>query len=75
MVACEMVVCEMVACEIVAVCDRKGNSDRNRIVIIWPEREPDRHPTKLAGFLTEFGISSSVVLSNTIFCNFHRTIS
>ena len=58
-----------------SVCDRKENSGRNRIAIIWPEPEPDRHPTKLAGLLTEFGISSSVVLSNTIICNFHSTIS
>ena len=37
---------------IYAVCDREGNSgrnrNRNRIAIIWPE--PDQHPTKLAGF-------------------------
>ena len=54
-----------------SVCDRKGNSGRNRIAIIWPE--PDRHLLKLAGFagsLTGFDIISSVVLSHTIICNF-----
>ena len=55
------------------VCDRKGNSgwNRNRIAIIWPKPEPDQNPTKLAGFLTGFDISSSVVLSATIICNFN----
>ena len=42
--------------------------------ITWLEPEPDRHPTNLAGFLTGFDISSSVVLSNTIIGNFHSTI-
>ena len=30
------------------VCDREGHSGQNRIAIIWPEPEPNRHPTKLA---------------------------
>ena len=37
------------------------------------EPGPDQHPQSwldLAGFLTEFGISSSVVYSNTIYFNF-----
>ena len=54
------------------VCDRKGNSGWNRITIIWPKPEPDRNPTNLAGFLTGFDISSSVVLSATIICNFNN---
>ena len=35
-----------------AVCDRIGNSgrNRNRIAMIWPEPEPDCHPKKVAGF-------------------------
>ena len=36
------------------VCDRIGNSGRNRIAMIWPEPEPepepDCHPKKVAGF-------------------------
>ena len=36
------------------VCDRIGNSgrnrNRNRIAMIWPELEPDCHPKKVAGF-------------------------
>ena len=52
------------------VCDRKGNSGRNRIAIVWPE--PFRHPTKLTGFITGFDrSSSSVVLSVTLICNFN----
>ena len=58
-----------------AVYDRKENSGRNRIAIIWPELEPDRPPTNMAGFLPRFDISSSVVLSNTIIGNFYSTIS
>ena len=66
----------------VTVCDRKENSGRNlnwnRIAIIWLEpgyRNRDRINIlqswlDLAGFLTEFGISSSVVFSNTINFNF-----
>ena len=43
-------------CELIglywAVCDRIGNSgrNRNRIAMIWPEPEPDCHPKKVAGF-------------------------
>ena len=37
-----------------SVCDRIGNSgrNRNRIAMIWPEPEPepDCHPKKVAGF-------------------------
>ena len=34
------------------VCDRIGNSgrNRNRIAMIWPELEPDCHPKKVVGF-------------------------
>ena len=51
------------------VCDRKGNSGRNQIAKIWTKPEPDQHPQSwsdlagLAGFLTGFDTSSSVVLS------------
>ena len=57
-----------------AVCDREGNSsrDRNRITIIWPE--PDRHLPKLAGFLTGFDIIRLMALSNTIIRNLYSTI-
>ena len=51
-----------------------GVEERNRIAIIWPEREPGRHPTNIAGFLIGFEISSSVVLSKTIIGYFHNTI-
>ena len=63
-----------------SVYDQKENSGRNRIAIIWPEPEPDRPPTDMAGFdriqgfLSRFYISSSVVLSNTIIGNFHGTL-
>ena len=43
---------------------------RNRIALIWLEPEPEpetaRHPMKLAGFLTGFAISRSVVLATTV---------
>ena len=43
---------------------------RNQIALIWPEPEPEpetaRHPMKLAGFLTGFSISRSVVLTTTV---------
>ena len=49
-------------------CNLAKTGVRNRIDILqsWPD---------LAVIFTEFGISSSVVLSNTIICNFHSKIS
>ena len=61
---------------IITVCNRNGNSGRDRIAIIWPEPEPNQHPTKQFSYYN-FIMNILVIYRDTdrILCKPQKEIS